>query len=144
MAPRLVLPALLLLAAACSGASDPDSRRVVGVIALDAGAPDPPGALAAPDTVAAGAPFTVTVTTRGSSSCTRADGAELELRGLLAEIVPYDRDGTRLRACTDDLHAFPRDVTVRFAAPGRAVVRVRGRDLRGGPAVVEAGVVVRP
>jgi hypothetical protein len=136
---RLAVPTLLALAAACSGLADPGSRRVPGLI--DTGGGDD-RALAVPDTVAAGAPFTVT--TFGSSSCTRPDGAELEVRGLVAEVVPYDRDATGAQVCTDDLRAYPRAVTVRFAGPGQAVVRVRGRDLRGRPAVVEASVVVRP
>ena len=139
------IPALapLLLLTACSGATglEPGSRRVVGVI--DVGSQSL-RALAAPDTVAAGAPFVVTVTTFGSSSCTRADGAEVEVRGLVAEVVPYDREATGARVCTDDLRPFPRDVTVRFSAPGQATVRALGRGLGGGAAVVEARVVVRP
>ncbi|MEW5931336.1 MAG: hypothetical protein AB1941_28045 [Gemmatimonadota bacterium] len=141
MTRRLAVPALLALAACGGGLSDPGSRRVPGVIDTGGGGDR---ALAVPDTVAAGAPFTVAVTTFGSSSCTRPDGAELEVRGLVAEVVPYDREAAGARVCTDDLAPFPRDVTVRFASPGRATVRVRGRDLRGRPAVVEAGVVVRP
>lgn len=140
MTRRLAVPALLLLAA-CEGLADPAARRVPGVIDTGGGGDR---SLAVPDTVAAGAPFTATVTTFGSSSCTRPAGAELEVRGLVAEVVPYDRDATRAQVCTDDLRPFPRDVAVRFAAPGRATVRVRGRDLQGRPAVVEARVVVRP
>lgn len=139
------IPALapLLLLAACSGVTGPEpgSRRVVGVIDIGSRVP---GSLAVPDTVAAGAQFTVTVTTFGSSSCTRADGAEVEVRGLVAEIVPYDREATGARVCTDDLRPFPRKVTVSFAGPGQATVRVRGRALGGGSPVLETRVVVRP
>ena len=138
---RRLAPAALLLLAACGGATDPEWRRVVGVVDVGDGAP---GALAVPDTVVAGVPFTATVTTFGSGSCTRPDGAELEVRGSVADIVPYDRDATGPRPCTDDLAPLPRDVRVRFTAPGRALVRVRGRALRGGFADQEVGVVVRP
>jgi hypothetical protein len=125
MTRRLLFPPLLLLAA-CGGATGPDpgTRRVVGVVDVGGGSPR---SRVAPDTVAAGAPFTVTVATFGSSSCTRADGAELQVRGLVAEIVPYDREAAGPVACTDDLRPFPRDVAVRFAGPGQGTVRVLGR-----------------
>jgi hypothetical protein len=63
---------------------------------------------------AAGIDFTAVVTTYGSTPCTR------------------------------DLRGFPREVVLRFAAPGDAVVRVVGRTFRGDTVSVRRTVVVRP
>lgn len=137
---RALLVSSPLFLWACALSTDPGWRKVVGLV-------DPGGAfhpaLVAPDTVAAGAPFAVTVTTYGSSSCTRPSGAEVEVGGLTAEITPYDLQATR-GACTDDLRAYARDVALRFTTPGEAVVRLRGRRFGSEPALFEARVVVRP
>ena len=90
------------------------------------------GTLLVEEAVQARVPFKVTVTTRGSRSCTRPSGAEVQYRGEpdgpVAEVTPYDeyREGEGV-VCTADLNPFPRTVTHRFEAPGNASVRVRGR-----------------
>ena len=138
---RSVLVAFAL--AACSSATGADRERVVGVISIY---PDreTPGTLVVPDTVSAGASFTAEVTTFGSSSCTRAAGAEVSSEGRVAEIVPFDFEATGANVvCTDDLRAFSRLVQLRFSTVCEAVVRVRGVDLWGAPATRERRIVVR-
>ena len=127
---------------ACGGPTDADALRVVGVISPGRGAPS---AAAVPDTVRAGVPFEVRVTTYGSGSCTRPDGAAVRVAGLVAEVTPYDREPTR-GACTDDIAAYPRPAAVRFDVPGQAVVRVIGRASRNSDSTVtaEARLVVVP
>jgi hypothetical protein len=139
--PRPLLALPLLLLAACAGTTDPEWRRVVGRIAPEFSSSQ---TLAAPREAAVGTDFTVTVTTLGSSSCTRPDGATASVAGLVAEITPFDQEAAGAQACTDDLRPFPRPVTLRFAAPGEAVVRVRGRGLSGQPVEAEVHVAVRP
>ena len=132
-----------VLLGACSILTGPERRRVIGVIDPESGLVS----LRAPDTAAARTPFEVTVTTYGSSTCTRADGAEVSVTGVIAEIVPYDFERVE-GTCTADLAPFPRDVALRFDTAGEAVVRVRGRRPSYEPggdslATVEALVVVR-
>jgi hypothetical protein len=137
--------ALLLLAAAmlagCASMLEPRQwERVVGVI--DPGGMQMPP-FQAPDTVRAGTQFQVHVTTYGSSTCTRADGAELRrLSGTVAEITPYDRQPLS-GICTSDLVPFPRAVGVRFDEAGVALIRIVGRSFEG-TAEFEKRVVVRP
>jgi len=58
-------------------------------------------------------------------------------------ITPYDLRAAAGSACTQDLRNFPRTVSLRFAALGDAMVRVRGRSVYGGEAVFEQHVTVR-
>jgi hypothetical protein len=130
------------MAAACTAAMGPGERREPGIIDIY---PDGSGSgvLQLPEEIRAGVGFQATVTTFGSSSCNRADGAGVSQSGRVAEIVPYDLQASGGTDCTADLHAFPRTVTLRFATPGDAVVRVRGRSLYRPEAVVEQHVTVR-
>ena len=132
-------PALLaaLLLAGCSPVTGPGWTRVIGIVDVQISVRR---ALELPDTVVAGQAFTATVTTYGSSSCTRPDGAEVEVRGRIATITPYDRVAPPGSTCTGDLHAFPREVRLRFDGAGEAAVRVRSR---GGEVVLERRVMVR-
>ena len=91
---------------ACSSGTEPDGwQRVIGHVnpllsSIQAVAFAPQAQV--------NAPFEVTVTTLGSSSCTREDGATVSQSGNLAIITPFDRvapDGT---GCTRDLRGFPR------------------------------------
>jgi hypothetical protein len=112
----------LALLASCSGLLDPGGwDRVAGDISVT----EPPIVL--PGSVRRGVSFTATVTTFGSSSCIRPDGASVRIDGLTAEITPYDRRAPRNSACTADLHPFPRPVELRFDQAGEALIRVRGR-----------------
>ena len=129
----------LILAAACSRPTESEWRRDMGTIGIYQ-FNSTPGVLVTPDTVRMGQSFQATVTTFGSSSCTRPDESEVIPMGALVEIIPFDLrlGGT----CTDDLQRFPRQVTVMLPFPGRGVVRVRGRSLFGGTEVTERAVVV--
>jgi hypothetical protein len=141
-ATRTALAALLALAA-CSNPFDTDWERRIGDIMVSAD-PRAPSSLQVPDTVQAGASFTARVITYGSSSCTRADGADVRVQGSVAEITPYDLHATGNAVCTADLAPFSREVQLRFGAPGTATVRVLGRPVQGAPPqVVERTVVVR-
>jgi hypothetical protein len=100
--------------------------------------------LAAPETVQVGHYFGVTVTTQGSSSCNRADGAEVSMKGLVAEIVPYDLFTGSI--CTADLVPYPRNVLLMFGEPGIGTVRVIGATFLWGDSFVDtvtARIVVK-
>lgn len=102
--------------------------------------------LSVPDTVAVGAPVEVAVRSY-ASGCVGPGETDVALTGLRAEVKPYDYYVTRLpenAACTDELRMFEHTATVRFATPGRATVRVRGRREPGGTGrTFERAVVVR-
>lgn len=138
---RLVLLALVAASAAlvagCSSILALDWRRELGVLDTEGRLQ---GSLNAPAEVTRGVPFDVVVTTYNSSSCTRPAGAETDVDGLFATVRPYDRVSTGTRPCTDDLHAFPRTVQLRFDAAGVATIRVLGRN----GAQVQQQVTVRP
>ena len=137
---RNFLALAVLALPACANPFGSGWERGVGSISTTG---SPSGSLVVPDTVQAGVAFTARVTTFGSSSCTRADGAEVRVARSVAEITPYDLEATGNATCTADLAPFPRDVQVRFDAVGTATVRVRGRPEQGAERVVERTVVVR-
>lgn len=131
------------VAAACSAdPADPQDSREPGIIEIHASGATG-GVLQLPETIHAGETFQATVTTFGSSSCTRADGADVQQSASLAEITPYDLWASENVDCTDDLRALPRSVSLRFDAPGDAVIRIRGRSLFRPEAVIEQHVTVR-
>ncbi|MDQ3555469.1 MAG: hypothetical protein M3409_01650 [Gemmatimonadota bacterium] len=134
----------LLVLAGCSSVLAPGGwERVVGVI--DTGSAFSPAPIRLPDEVRKGVPFTATVVTYGSGSCTRADGADVKTAGLTADITPYDRERTGNVICTGDLRPYSRTVTLRFDAAGEALIRVRGRSLRtDGPEQYETRISVQP
>lgn len=132
---RALLAGAALALASCGTITG--SERGIGSIQVDQPG-RPSESLVVPDTVAAGTSFTARVTTYGSSSCTRPDGVSTRVAGAVAEIIPYDVRETR-GACTADIHPFPRDVQLRFATPGPAVVRVIGSRSSS----VERTVIVR-
>ncbi len=125
-----VLPLALLSLALPSGCSstlgsDPEEWvREVGWLAPELSSIQ---MLKMPAQATAGVPFGITVTTVGSSSCTRADGADVVVSVLVADVTPWDRVAPQGTACTEDLAPFPRDVTLRFDLAGTATVRLHGR-----------------
>lgn len=122
-------------------------ERVVGIIEDTAPVADADpwwSPIQLPEIVQSGVPFTASVITLGSSSCTRADGADVEIAGLVAEITPYDLTA-RNAVCTSDLARHPRSVTLRFDSPGEAVIRVHGRTLlTDEPTLYEPRILVEP
>jgi hypothetical protein len=128
----------LVLLAGCGTVLDPEGwHREVGMTG-DGGAAPP---IALPASAKRGVAFEARVTTYGSSSCTRPDGAEVRVRGLVADVTPYDSifRGT----CTADLRSFPRAVTLRFDEAGEATVRVNGRS-GAQPVRYETRITVQP
>jgi hypothetical protein len=115
-------------------------ERQVGVIEIGGDQPPP---IELPDTVEQGVPFATSVVTFGSSTCVRADGAEVNTSGLTAHIIPYDLVAVT-GVCTDDLAPYPREVTLQFDEAGEATVRVLGRTLLGEPAQYETRLLVLP
>ena len=112
-------------------------HRVVGNI-------DPTGVsgpvIQAPNTVHVGQQFEVTVTTRGDS-CVRADGADVDVRGLVAVIVPRDIVNYA-HGCAEYDAPYPRAVKVRFQQLGTAAIRVQALDNNHHPVITERAILV--
>jgi hypothetical protein len=116
---------ILLLLLGCAAPSAPDGwQRVVGWS-------DPTlssvQAIKFPAEVTVNQPFTVTIITRGSSSCTRGDGAQAVVSQTVATVTPYDFVAPPNTSCTRDLHSFPREVSVTFTSVGPARLRLNTR-----------------
>lgn len=154
---RFTLALACVLAAACDGAElatapDGGGVRAVGILAWVAnpvagpgsggpGAPRP--GVTAPDTVRAGAPFSVVVTTVGPTVCWAAAGAQVEMQPGVANITPFDyTPEDQWTACGDALLELPRSVTVSFPQAGEAVLRVMGRRVVAGNFQAEERVVL--
>ncbi|HEU0014601.1 MAG TPA: hypothetical protein VFQ45_13005 [Longimicrobium sp.] len=137
-----VLPVLL---AACTNSSFPDppveGGTVVGITGLYENR-ETTEALQAPESARVGETFTVRAYSYGSSSCTDPERVDVDRKVRQVEIVPYDRIAPQGTVCTMDLHAFPREIEVRFDVAGEAVVRLRGRSVYGGTAVTERRVTI--
>lgn len=133
----------LVFIAACSSPFGPSWKRVIGTI--EVGGQHSPSPIHLPSEIRSGVSFSATVVTYGSSTCTRADGADVQVTGLTAEITPYDLRRTGKAVCTDDLAPHPREVRLRFNTPGEALIRVRGRSIAvDEPAVYDTTVTVLP
>jgi hypothetical protein len=96
----------------------------------------------APNTVQAGQSFTVTVTTYGSSTCLKSDGADVQVRDFTAEVTPWDLDLWGATVCTADLASHPREVELAFDRPGQATIRVLAQNEAGAAVVREQVVTV--
>jgi hypothetical protein len=138
---RRLLLVVPLVAGACLSSTGPDWVVVPGFIGV-ASLGVPLEVVSAPDTVNAGEPFNVVVTTYGSSSCTRAAGANSSASGLSASIVPLDSVLRGDVVCTADLHPFPRNVSLTFATAGQGLIAVTGRG-RTADTTVTRSILVR-
>ena len=116
------------LLAACQSATDPDWVVETGIIIPEMSSVQ---TLQAPAMARAGEPFTIVVSTRGSSTCTAAAGAHVRMSGSVIEVTPRDSIA-RGRGCTDDLAGFPRPITLTIAEQGNYTIRVSGRPTRSG------------
>ncbi|MEJ2678090.1 MAG: hypothetical protein P8174_03325 [Gemmatimonadota bacterium] len=103
--------------------SDVLEQRRVGVIDLYSQGI----AVTVPDTVQAGVPFVVSVTTYGDG-CDRQDGTDVQATKLLASVTPYDLHANSA-VCTDVLKLFQHQANVVFPEPGSAAIVVYGRVL---------------
>ena len=133
---------LALLLCACSNPNDVRQSREIGWIDVRGEMGYRYTVVQAPASARAGVPFQVEVVTFGSSGCTREDGAEVSVAGLVAEVTPYDIFSLGV-PCTPDIHSFPRAATVRFSSAGSATIRVIGRT-GDGPVRYEVPITVTP
>jgi hypothetical protein len=154
---------ILPLMAACEDPTSAHGRREIGIVewlfeaqanqissSTAMSSADAPAVISAPDEVRAGVPFEATITTIGPAICWRADGADTQVSGNLAVVIPYDfSPETEDVACGAAIIDLPRTVKITFASPGEATLRVNGRKVVGGntsagkPTVVEKRILVR-
>jgi len=134
------MSALVAGLTACNALLGGGEHRVIGIIDEGGTSLD---ALVVPDTVRAGIPFTITVSTFGSS-CLRPDGANAQVSGQTASVTPYDVTPPPGLTCPADLRAFPRVVTLAFDTPGAATVRLHGRGFSTPTITLEETAVVAP
>lgn len=132
---------LALTASSCDdGLLPPDRERVVGTISFY----QDPVKVEVPKTATRGTPFDVKVTTYGGGCISQGD-TEVEVQGAGAVVTPYDvevRDPELV--CTLELRTFVHVASVRFDAPGPAVVTVRGvREPEGDVVTVQKTVTVQ-
>lgn len=99
-------------------------------------------ALVVPDTVQAGAWFTVTIATFGSRGCFLPDTTRVEHQAASIEITPFDKARMADRRCLPGMMPSERAVSLRLLEAGRAVVRLHGRGFHG-PMVLERTIAVR-
>jgi hypothetical protein len=125
----------------CHGVSEPTWKLLPGYIDVAAG---PAAVIEVPATARANAPFTVTVHTYGSPSCTRAYGATITIQGLVANVVPIDWQAPTGTECSDERKDFPRPVELTFTGAGDALIHVEGRDASGATVSVETPIHVEP
>lgn len=137
---RVVVAAALLASASCGGLTDPEWewRLQPGLIGIGDGHATP---VSVPDTIHGTGSRTLVVQTWGSSSCTRAAGADVEYGHRVVAITPIDSVAVG-GVCTSDLRSYPRNVAIDFNSVGTWTVRVIGRSFDNG-AVFETEVVVR-
>lgn len=147
--PRATLAALLL-AAACTNITGADDKVVDGVryerrpSVLGYAHGTAPN-IVAPDTVQAGVPFSVTVTTYGGGCIMPGETATIRSTSTV-EVRPFEwfvAAGQNV-ACTDDLRILPHTVSVTLPTPGTATLRVIGRQQPEGATIsLERLLVVR-
>jgi hypothetical protein len=135
--------AVLASIAACRSPAESDWERQVGTLPVALSSVQ---SVMVASPIRAGVPFAVTITTVGSSSCTRGDGVEVERSSARVVLTPYDWVAPRGSTCTRDMQQFPRTVELTLAQPGEYTLRVEGRPLEGNDSggAVELLVVVDP
>ncbi len=123
--PNCSLPLLIGvgLALACDSTLGIDEEARIGVIAFHGD----PVVVTVPDTVQAGVSFEVSVLTYGGG-CLSKDGTKVQVRGLSADVTPYDiHSGGEI--CTADLGLFDHRAMMTLRESGVAEIRFHGRQL---------------
>jgi len=132
---------------ACSAPSDGRQRtqdawaRVVGRV--DAGPLGSQAALQTPDSVSAGVPFTITVSTYGSTGCIHPDRSDIQQGQSSVDVTAYDSLWVGSPACLPDWHPYPRALELRFGLAGPAFIRLHGRGADSA-LTFERAIIVRP
>lgn len=138
---RVALAALALLGPALpAGGTGPavSRERVIGTIDFH----QDPVRIEVPPAVAAGVPFAVRLVTYGNG-CVEKGDTEVRVEGMAAVVTPYDLV-LRGQPCVEILRMHEHTAWLRFDAPGRARVAVRGRREPSGEIVTfERSVDVR-
>lgn len=124
-AAALLLLVLFWSGTACDflGGSN-DTEEVIGFVTEDITATPP---LVAPDTVQAGEPFEITVTTFGPNLCWQAAREEVVREPMRVTITPYDRAPAGNTACADAIAEMERTISAQFDTLGEAAIVVNGR-----------------
>lgn len=140
---RLGLASVVLVGSACRSPAESDWERRVGTLPLAVSSMQ---SVMVASPIRAGVPFAVTITTVGSSSCTRGDGIEVERSPGRVVLTPYDWVAPSGSTCTRDLQPFPRTVQLTLPQPGEYTLRVEGAPFGGGgdEGTVELLIVVEP
>jgi len=120
----LVCAGALVLVASCKGATEPARVRELGVVAGYRDG-DPQITLRT-----AGRTVYVSVLTYGGG-CESKGETESVVRGLEAEIRPYDYTVVAGTVCTSELKVFAHEAALEFRQSGTARVRIYGIDNRG-------------
>ena len=135
---------LVVRVAGCSSISEQKQpsvwSRAIGFIDSGGVAVSP---IMVPDTVQAGSPFVVTVSTFGSAACIRPDQSRVQQAVLSADITPYDSVWVGSEPCPADWGAHPRSVELTFDRPGAVLIRLHGRSFDH-DLTLERTVAIRP
>ncbi len=123
---RLMISAAGMMFLVCTPILGPNWRLKRGVIQYY----EDPVVIQLSDTVIAGAPMTVSVTTYGGGGggCSRRGFVEVKINGLTAELAPYDSVAVRATGCTLVLHLYRHEVNLVFEQKGIATVRLVGKE----------------
>lgn len=145
MRPLLVIALAAAFGVSCSPTTPADPNawtRVVGRV--DAAVSSVPAIMFAPQPVRAGTLVVVTVSTYGPAGCIRPGETQLGVEGRIITITPYDSVAPVSVPCAQGIVRLPHEARLLFPQVGPVSVRVRGRDHRGLPRIIESTVDVLP
>lgn len=152
--PFVLVGLISILSVSCGSVFGPEGTDIIGVILYEENGP--PADIQVPDTVDAGEPFTMTVTTYDHAlpdACiVEGDRTDVTSEGMQAVVTPYDRSVPVGDGCPLELWHNAHTTELRFDSPGRATVLIRGKFVprRDGPSypadtirTVEREIVIR-
>ena len=127
---RILLAAAMLLLATCQGKDvfEPGWVQQVGEVDPELSSVQ---LITVPATATVNVPFTVTVRTVGSRTCTRAFDADVAVSGLDVDITPFVQVARAAPYCSSDLTAFEHPVSVTIGSAGQARIRLHAHTRTG-------------